>query len=184
MSSDEREEDRRAAEGGSFGDRIIVVIEHRHGFMRTYADFLTVMHSGRCSPRGRSPRSSPTPRSKEVYPWDRDGGCARCLETPARDRRVTAGYSPRWSCRCRRGDPVGGGAAIMAPQHGAGKTTLVCGWRSDLSGESGKVLLDGEDITKMAPNRRVKRGLGYVPQGQTLLPADDHVGEPATRHKR
>jgi len=35
---------------------------------------------------------------------------------------------------------------------------------------SGKVLLDGEDITSMRPNRRVRRGLGYVPQGQLCFP--------------
>lgn len=65
--------------------------------------------------------------------------------------------------------PTGGGAAIMG-HNGAGKTTLLRVAVGLLPVKSGKVLLDGEDITKMAPNKRVKRGLGYVPQGQLCFP--------------
>ena len=32
------------------------------------------------------------------------------------------------------------------------------------------MLLDGEEVTKLPPNQRVKRGLGYVPQGQLCFP--------------
>ena len=65
--------------------------------------------------------------------------------------------------------PVGGGAAVMG-HNGAGKTTLLRVAVGLISPKSGKVLLDGEDVTKMAPNKRVKRGLGYVPQGQLCFP--------------
>ncbi len=65
--------------------------------------------------------------------------------------------------------PVGGGAAVMG-HNGAGKTTLLRVAVGLIPVKSGKVLLDGEDITKMPPNRRVKRGLGYVPQGQLCFP--------------
>lgn len=61
--------------------------------------------------------------------------------------------------------PVGGAAAIMG-HNGAGKTTLLRVAVGQIPVRSGRVLLDGEDVTKVAPNRRVKRGLGYVPQGQ------------------
>src|SRR4051794_6724204 len=65
--------------------------------------------------------------------------------------------------------PVGGAAAVMG-HNGAGKTTLLRVAVGQIPLRSGKVLLDGEDITKLAPNRRVKRGLGYVPQGQLCFP--------------
>jgi len=65
--------------------------------------------------------------------------------------------------------PVGGGAAIMG-HNGAGKTTLLRVAVGLIPVKSGKVLLDGEDVTKLAPNQRVKRGLGYVPQGQLCFP--------------
>ena len=54
--------------------------------------------------------------------------------------------------------------------NGAGKTTLLRVAVGLIPVKSGKVLLDGEDVTKLPPNRRVKRGLGYVPQGQLCFP--------------
>ncbi len=65
--------------------------------------------------------------------------------------------------------PVGGGAAVMG-HNGAGKTTLLRVAVGLIPVKSGTVLLDGEDVTKLPPNRRVKRGLGYVPQGQLSFP--------------
>jgi len=65
--------------------------------------------------------------------------------------------------------PVGGAAAVMG-HNGAGKTTLLRVAVGLIPVKSGKVLLDGEDVTRLAPHRRVKRGLGYVPQGQLCFP--------------
>ena len=65
--------------------------------------------------------------------------------------------------------PAGGAVAVMG-HNGAGKTTLLRVAVGLIQVRSGKVLLDGEDVTKMAPNQRVKRGLGYVPQGQLCFP--------------
>jgi urea transport system ATP-binding protein len=65
--------------------------------------------------------------------------------------------------------PRGGGAAIMG-HNGAGKTTLLRVAVGLIPVKSGKVLLDGEDITKLPPNKRVRRGIGYVPQGQLCFP--------------
>ena len=65
--------------------------------------------------------------------------------------------------------PRGGGAAVMG-HNGAGKTTLLRVATGLVPVKEGKVLLDGEDVTKLAPNQRVKRGLGYVPQGQLCFP--------------
>jgi urea transport system ATP-binding protein len=65
--------------------------------------------------------------------------------------------------------PVGGAAAVMG-HNGAGKTTLLRVAVGLVPVKSGTVLLDGEDVTRLAPNRRVDRGLGYVPQGQLCFP--------------
>jgi urea transport system ATP-binding protein len=65
--------------------------------------------------------------------------------------------------------PRGGGAAIMG-HNGAGKTTLLRVAVGLLPVQSGKVLLNGEDVTRLRPNRRVRNGLGYVPQGQLCFP--------------
>ncbi|MGQ0774118.1 MAG: urea ABC transporter ATP-binding subunit UrtE [Pseudonocardiales bacterium] len=65
--------------------------------------------------------------------------------------------------------PQDGVAAVMG-HNGAGKTTLLRAAVGLLSVRSGRILLDGEDITRLRPNERVKRGLGYVPQGQQCFP--------------
>jgi len=65
--------------------------------------------------------------------------------------------------------PVGGAAAVMG-HNGAGKSTLLRVAVGLLPVRSGRVFLDGEDVTKLSPNRRIKRGLGYVPQGQLCFP--------------
>jgi urea transport system ATP-binding protein len=65
--------------------------------------------------------------------------------------------------------PKGGAAAIMG-HNGAGKTTLLRVAVGLIPVRSGKVLLDGEDVTTSRPNRRVRKGLGYVPQGQLCFP--------------
>lgn len=65
--------------------------------------------------------------------------------------------------------PRGGAAAVMG-HNGAGKTTLLrvaCGL---LPVKRGRVLMDGEDVTRLRPSARVSRGLGYVPQGQLCFP--------------
>jgi urea transport system ATP-binding protein len=65
--------------------------------------------------------------------------------------------------------PVGGVAAVMG-HNGAGKTTLLRAAVGLLQPSAGHILLDGKDITRLRPNERVKRGIGYVPQGQQCFP--------------
>jgi urea transport system ATP-binding protein len=65
--------------------------------------------------------------------------------------------------------PPGGVTAVMG-HNGAGKTTLLRAAVGLLQPRAGRILLDGEDITRLRPNERVKRGLGYVPQGQQCFP--------------
>jgi len=66
MSSDERDETgellRRIA-----GDRIVVVIEHDMDFMRTYADFVTVMHAGKVLAEGTVSEIQADGRVQAVY---------------------------------------------------------------------------------------------------------------------
>ena len=61
--------------------------------------------------------------------------------------------------------PPDGVAAVMG-HNGAGKTTLLRAAVGLLPTRSGRILLDGEDVTGMPPHQRVRRGLAYVPQGQ------------------
>lgn len=59
--------------------------------------------------------------------------------------------------------------AIMG-HNGAGKTTLLRTAVGLIGAKSGRIEFDGETITKLAPSRRVRRGIAYVPQGQQSFP--------------
>ncbi|TXS54330.1 urea ABC transporter ATP-binding subunit UrtE [Streptomyces sp. t39] len=62
------------------------------------------------------------------------------------------------------------GVATVLGHNGAGKSTLLRTAMGLIRPGSGSVLLDGEDITRLAPHRRVARGMAYVPQGQQSFP--------------
>ena len=59
--------------------------------------------------------------------------------------------------------------ALIGP-NGAGKTTLINQLTGVLRPSSGSVWLDGENITRSAPNHRVYRGLSRTFQINTLFP--------------
>ena len=50
--------------------------------------------------------------------------------------------------------------------NGAGKTTLLKAILGLLPATSGTLTFDGTDITKVAPNKRIRSGMAFVPQGQ------------------
>lgn len=59
-----------------------------------------------------------------------------------------------------------GGVTAVLGHNGAGKTTLLRAAVGLLPVRSGRVTLDGDDVTRLRPHQRVRRGLAYVPQGQ------------------
>lgn len=65
--------------------------------------------------------------------------------------------------------PRGARHALIGP-NGAGKTTLVNLITGELRPDSGSILLDGTDITRMPEARRVKSGLTRTFQINTLFP--------------
>jgi urea transport system ATP-binding protein len=62
------------------------------------------------------------------------------------------------------------GVAAVLGHNGAGKSTLLRVAMGLIGPADGTVVLDGEDITRLAPHRRVARGMAYVPQGQQCFP--------------
>jgi urea ABC transporter ATP-binding protein UrtE len=55
--------------------------------------------------------------------------------------------------------------------NGMGKSTLLKTLMGILPATSGRIVLEGEDITKAPSHERARRGLGYVPQGREIFPA-------------
>ena len=55
-------------------------------------------------------------------------------------------------------------------RNGVGKTTLLNAIMGVLTPTRGTVRFDGEDVTKVPTSERVRRGMGYVPQGHETFP--------------
>ncbi len=58
--------------------------------------------------------------------------------------------------------------ALLGP-NGAGKSTLLRTAIGILRPTAGRVLLDGDDVTELPPDRRARRGVGYVPEGRGIF---------------
>jgi urea transport system ATP-binding protein len=65
--------------------------------------------------------------------------------------------------------PMGEVTALLG-RNGVGKTTLLKCLTGLLPIRSGRILLDDQDISNLAPHRRARLGLGYVPQGREIFP--------------
>ena len=63
-----------------------------------------------------------------------------------------------------------GEVTCLLGRNGAGKTTLLKCLMGVVASASGKVTFDGRDITHDPSHIRVRRGIGYVPQGREIFP--------------
>lgn len=64
-----------------------------------------------------------------------------------------------------------GEIAVVVGPNGAGKSTAMKAVFGMLSLRSGRVLMDGEDITALKPQERVLKGMGFVPQTNNVFPS-------------
>ena len=84
--------------------------------------------------------------------------------------KMTAGYGDgpdiinTCSISANRGEIV----AILGP-NGAGKSTAMKAMLGLLNLKSGSVFLDGNDISKISPQERVKQGVSFVPQTRNVF---------------
>jgi urea transport system ATP-binding protein len=66
---------------------------------------------------------------------------------------------------------VGTGEVVcLMGRNGVGKTTLLKSVMGLLPARSGRITLDGRDLTGARPDVRARAGLGYVPQGREIFP--------------
>ncbi|MFC3061229.1 ABC transporter ATP-binding protein [Paenirhodobacter populi] len=63
-----------------------------------------------------------------------------------------------------------GQIAVIVGPNGAGKSTAMKAVFGMLRLRAGKVTLDGEDITALSPQERVRKGMGFVPQVNNVFP--------------
>ena len=64
-----------------------------------------------------------------------------------------------------------GRIGVIVGPNGAGKTTALKSLFGLIALSDGNVRLDGEEISKIPPDRRVGLGIGYVPQEKNIFPS-------------
>lgn len=64
-----------------------------------------------------------------------------------------------------------GEIAVVVGPNGAGKSTAMKAVFGMLSLRTGRVMIDGEDITSLKPQERVLKGMGFVPQTNNVFPS-------------
>ena len=63
-----------------------------------------------------------------------------------------------------------GQVVCLMGRNGVGKTTLLKSVMGLLSAQAGTIIFDGQEITRVRPEQRARRGMGYVPQGREIFP--------------
>src|SRR5881397_2672608 len=58
----------------------------------------------------------------------------------------------------------------LVGRNGAGRTTIIESVTGLLPVRSGQIRFRGEDITKLPPHKRAKRGIGYAPENSGIFP--------------
>ena len=62
-----------------------------------------------------------------------------------------------------------GEVTVVLGRNGVGKTTLLKSLMGLVKVKSGSIVLDGQDLTHAPPYERVRKGVGYVPQGREIF---------------
>ena len=85
-------------------------------------------------------------------------------------KQMTAGYGdgPDIISSCTINANRGEIVAILGP-NGAGKSTAMKAMLGLLNLKSGNISIDGEDISKLSPQERVKKGISFVPQTRNVF---------------
>ena len=84
---------------------------------------------------------------------------------------ITAGYGETVVLRdVSLSVPDSGVVALLGP-NGAGKTTTLRAASGLIRPSSGRVLLDGEDVTGLKPYAMARRGLCHLPEGHGIFPS-------------
>ncbi|WP_137123847.1 ABC transporter ATP-binding protein [Roseomonas sp. HF4] len=66
--------------------------------------------------------------------------------------------------------PAGGRVALIG-RNGAGKTTTLRTLMGLVQASAGRVVIDGEDETRLPPHHRPRHGIGYAPEDRRLFGA-------------
>lgn len=84
---------------------------------------------------------------------------------------LVAGYGPLTVLNQLGFSLAPGSRTALIGRNGVGKSTTFKAIMGLAQVRGGRVVLDGEDITRLGPHQRARRGLGYVPQTRDVFPS-------------
>lgn len=87
----------------------------------------------------------------------------------SRIESLCAGYGPVQVLYDLDLEAKPGEILCLLGRNGAGKTTTMRAIMGLCDVSAGRVLLDGEDLSALAPHETPRRGVGYIPQGRRLF---------------
>ena len=82
---------------------------------------------------------------------------------------MTGGYGGADIIRGCTVEAVQGEVAVIVGPNGAGKSTAMKALFGMVTLRTGTVRLGGEDITRLSPQERVRKGMGFVPQERNVF---------------
>jgi len=106
------------------------------------------------------PRSAPAQRSAQQRAPQQNYLAAHAVEKSFGGSKVVKGAS----LYLRRGEAVG----LLGP-NGAGKTTIFYMITGLIKADSGRIELDGHDVTELPMYQRARLGIGYLPQEASIF---------------
>ncbi|GAB3652300.1 ABC transporter ATP-binding protein [Glycomyces tarimensis] len=85
-------------------------------------------------------------------------------------RDLTVGYGDGAPVIAALSIEIADGAIVaLLGANGAGKTTLLRALTGQVAARGGRILLDGDDLTAVSTEDRVRRGLALVPEGRSVV---------------
>ena len=84
---------------------------------------------------------------------------------------ITAGYGRTTIVRNIDLNIKAGSVTALLGPNGAGKSTLLKTMSGLIRPMSGSVMIDGHDVSSLAPNKRANLGLCHIPEGRGIFPS-------------
>ena len=84
---------------------------------------------------------------------------------------ITSGYGTTTIVRNIDLNIEAGSVTALLGPNGAGKSTLLKTMSGLIRPMSGSVLIDGHDVSSLAPNKRANLGLCHIPEGRGIFPS-------------
>ena len=155
-----------------------VIVEHDMDVVFKYSDRIVVMAQGAILAQGTPDEI----RNNEQVAMTLLGASdtrrirTKGLTPCSRSRRSTPTAAPRTSCTACRSASGASEVVCLVGRNGAGKTTTIDSIMGFLPLRAGEITFDGENINRLPPHERARRGIGYSPENCGVFP-ELSVGE-------